>query len=1038
MPLVLGDGSLRSPRKPQAPALDRQPDVHQLHELSGSEAVESAELTSVYAAPAASAWRSPRKGQVKSAPVPLFSTWTSDGAGGWSWTSPGKAPPPASTRKPQKLPPVRKLQGYSDDNRSHKSGYGGDAEMEAFAMVHSPSTWSLTESEFVSVSTGKARGLWEMSPPSLPTCEFAAKVYDRSRRTGPILDLAAWQRKMPVAPGPHPDVKRGTIGRVKRQEAILRKEESAANLQVGGSSASSAPGASDPPDGEEASKMPEKEPRGSLKAQPDVVSTTARRGSKEGGDQVDGGKSAPVEVVKTSPSRKRTSMLQEEQVTAAHDRPRLSSKDSKDVQIPRISRQVTQEESKAIAGGQEQALASPSRHRGSGGGQEDVGDKALDPPKSRDERSPDGSPKPQKDEDVWISIFKKLQDHNEIHNDDLPRALELSGFAAVQRKWVDDIFWGMSEYSTIEIDDYLRFMKMYQTKQHKEYEIAFRACDEDGSGFVESAELAELLRSFGIEPMSHVLQQAIEEVDEDGRGELDLEEFKNLMRMLVTREGFSRDEYENFVCIYQRFDRDGSGTCSTKELSSILNWLGYSVPADVVAQIAGEVDVDGSGEIDEREFLMCMRKVRERELKIVVKVMEESDADGSGTLSMTEVVDIVKGLGYDVMIMAAIEEAASDANVDSSEELGLSELWRVLAVFRTREGFTNEECNEIDDAFNEQDEDGSGELTSVEAPAALRELGYKVDFEAMQNVLSKVDVDDTGALDQVEFRKMVRMLQEKESDAFKQAFDAHVDGSEKIAQTAALEAAASLGYDMELQELFTVFELLQMQPSYPGAAVVRKDVFVRACFRQAREMREVFQRNGGWTDREVDDFRLIFDQYNVYGDGQITNKELMRLVEDMIPDMARDKNQRPKLLDLMRQVDTDGSGSLDFYDFLKLMQLFREHQDKERVLKEQVAIKDTGFTATEVAEFRELFLAADDSSGELSFQEFKTMVDGITPLGDALTQELEKIFYEVTDRSLGVDGNADEADFPEFLWLMKELLQRNFAGIKEKTSKFIK
>jgi len=642
------------------------------------------------------------------------------------------------------------------------------------------------------------------------------------------------------------------------------------------------------------------------------------------------------------------------------------------------------------------------------------------------------------EEDVWIGMFKKMHDHNEIHVDDLYRALELSGFVSPSAEWVSDIFWSMSDYSMIEMDDYLAFMKAYKDKQDKEYEIAFRKCDEDGSGFVEAGELADLLRAFGIEPMSHVLDQVIAEVDEDGKGELDLDEFKHLMRLITSREGFTRVEYEAFIDIYQRFDRDGSGSCNTKELSAILNWLGYSVNMAAVTEIAAEVDVDGSGEIDEREFLMCMRKVRERELKAVMEQMKASDEDGNGTLDMHEVLTIIKQLGYDVMFTAAIEEAADAAGMDRGNELGLSQLWRVLALYRTREGFTNNEVMEIDAAFNEQDQDNSGELTSVEAPAALRELGYKANFEVMQNVLAKVDVDDTGALDEVEFRKMVRMLQELDSQKFKEAFDAHDGGSKKISIAAAVEAAQSIGYDVEQEgkkAFFSAFELQLLQAPSPHTPVVKKEDFVRACFRQAASMREVFKRNGGWTDAEVEEFKQVFAQYNIYGDGQITNKELMRLVEDMIPDMARDKSQRPKLLDLMRQVDHDGSGSLDFFDFLKLMQLFRLHQEKERVLKEQVAIKDTGFAAAEVAEFRELFLIGDDGSGELSFQEFKAMINGITPLGDALTAELEKIFYEVTDLALGVNGSADEADFPEFLWLMKELLTRNFAGIKEKTQK---
>ncbi|CAE7270518.1 Shprh [Symbiodinium pilosum] len=130
----------------------------------------------------------------------------------------------------------------------------------------------------------------------------------------------------------------------------------------------------------------------------------------------------------------------------------------------------------------------------------------------------------------------------------------------------------------------------------------------------------------------------------------------------------------------------------------------------------------------------------------------------------------------------------------------------------------------------------------------------------------------------------------------------------------------------------------------------------------------------------------------------------------------------------MREVDQDATGSLDFEHFLKLMGLFRGFKDKERSRKEQQATKEAGFTNQEVAEFRELFLnSLGADSQDLGFEEFRAMIHGITPLGDALTTELEEIFAEVCKKQT-------EADFPDFLLLLRKLLDCNFASIKDKTS----
>lgn len=61
-------------------------------------------------------------------------------------------------------------------------------------------------------------------------------------------------------------------------------------------------------------------------------------------------------------------------------------------------------------------------------------------------------------------------------------------------------------------------------------------------------------------------------------------------------------------------------------------------------------------------------------------------------------------------------------------------------------------------------------------------------------------------------------------------------------------------------------------------------------------------------------------------------------------------------------------------------------QDGERVQKESVAVAETGFTAYEVNDFRELFLACGRGRGELTLQDVTKMINQITPLGDSPLQ----------------------------------------------------
>lgn len=219
--------------------------------------------------------------------------------------------------------------------------------------------------------------------------------------------------------------------------------------------------------------------------------------------------------------------------------------------------------------------------------------------------------------------------------------------------------------------------------------------------------------------------------------------------------------------------------------------------------------------------------------------------------------------------------------------------------------------------------------------------------------------------------------------------------------------------------------------------------FVRVCSYHSRDLREVSKSNGGWTEGEVNHLQSVFNRYDVKHSGLIASKELVRMVTDLFPILARDRKMRPELQRIMKEVlqETWSFQGLGFKDFLRLMQLFREFQDRERAKKETESIEATGFNSSEVAQFRDFFLAANPSHHgsapvELSFDQFWKMINDITPLGDSLTVQLKEIFHEFTVKMPGAvrsKQRAEDADFPEFLLMMKHLLESNFAKIQDKT-----
>ncbi|CAE7270485.1 Shprh, partial [Symbiodinium pilosum] len=94
-------------------------------------------------------------------------------------------------------------------------------------------------------------------------------------------------------------------------------------------------------------------------------------------------------------------------------------------------------------------------------------------------------------EDVRADVFGKLQEHGELHCDELPRGLELCGFVGIKKEWVQSVRDSVTKYSTLELEEFLEFVRGYEALQEKAYKEAFEEADLDRSGTVESAELAE-------------------------------------------------------------------------------------------------------------------------------------------------------------------------------------------------------------------------------------------------------------------------------------------------------------------------------------------------------------------------------------------------------------------------------------------------------------------------------------------------------------------------------------------------------------------
>ena len=88
------------------------------------------------------------------------------------------------------------------------------------------------------------------------------------------------------------------------------------------------------------------------------------------------------------------------------------------------------------------------------------------------------------------------------------------------------------------------------------------------------------------------------EVDEDGGGSIDFDEF---MVMMADRMK-ERDQEEEGIEAFKVFDADASGYITSDELRRILMDLGEDVTEEEMDALILEADLDGNGRIDYDEF----------------------------------------------------------------------------------------------------------------------------------------------------------------------------------------------------------------------------------------------------------------------------------------------------------------------------------------------------------------------------------------------------------------------------------------------------
>jgi Ca2+-binding EF-hand superfamily protein len=128
----------------------------------------------------------------------------------------------------------------------------------------------------------------------------------------------------------------------------------------------------------------------------------------------------------------------------------------------------------------------------------------------------------------------------------------------------------------------------------------FDEIDTDGSGYLETDEVRQLLKTLGRKLDDRDFRQIMKQIDADGSGRVDRQEFEDWWQL--NKDDTKNARLQDVRPMFAKFDQDGSGGIDKVELRQLCRALKMRVSKLAVEDLMTEIDSDDNGLIDFEEF----------------------------------------------------------------------------------------------------------------------------------------------------------------------------------------------------------------------------------------------------------------------------------------------------------------------------------------------------------------------------------------------------------------------------------------------------
>eukprot|EP01038_Epipyxis_sp_PR26KG_P009991 gene9991-13443_t len=137
-----------------------------------------------------------------------------------------------------------------------------------------------------------------------------------------------------------------------------------------------------------------------------------------------------------------------------------------------------------------------------------------------------------------------------------------------------------------------------------EFREIFNLVDKDGGGTITKVELAELMETLGIDASPEEIDQMISEIDQDGNGDIDFEEFVIVMSRKVNAS-YTADQVKTAFKVFEAPNRPGY--IKPDQLVKALCTYGTEkLSIDQAQELVSQLEVDSNGHINYVDYINMM------------------------------------------------------------------------------------------------------------------------------------------------------------------------------------------------------------------------------------------------------------------------------------------------------------------------------------------------------------------------------------------------------------------------------------------------